>query len=133
MDPVELEKMKLPGDATGLRSKRQRAPRHRPGERFLLGPIPMVWLERAACCPGKALAVGMAIWHLSGLKKGAATLKLSGDVLADSCVSRKAVYQGLRRLEEAGLVKVDRHRGRLPVVTILEVPPPKDDPTLGLT
>ncbi|MEO9161031.1 MAG: hypothetical protein ABI349_01300 [Casimicrobiaceae bacterium] len=32
-----------------------------------------------------------------------------------------AVYDALKNLEEAGLISVVRHRGRSPIVTILEV------------
>ena len=36
---------------------------------FVMGPIPLAWLGPATRLPGKALAVGLAIWYLRGLKK----------------------------------------------------------------
>jgi hypothetical protein len=35
-------------------------------DRFLKGPVPMPWLATAARLPGKALAVGIALWRLGG-------------------------------------------------------------------
>ena len=123
MDSFDPEQLKYPTTALELTpSNKQRAPRHRHGENFLRGPIPMAWLEQAAHCPGKALAVGLAIWFLSGMKKGTAKLQLTGTALRRFNVSRKAGYDGLRRLQDAGLVAVVRHAGRSPIVTLLSVP-----------
>jgi hypothetical protein len=36
-------------------------------------------------------------------------------------VSRQATYRGLAAIEAAGLATVDRHVGRCPLVTILDV------------
>jgi hypothetical protein len=36
-------------------------------------------------------------------------------------IHRKSAYRGLSALETAGLIKVVRHAGRAPIVTILEV------------
>jgi DNA-binding GntR family transcriptional regulator len=41
---------------------------------------------------------------------------------ADFGLHRHTVYRALEQLAGAGLVKVDRGRGRSPVVTILEAP-----------
>jgi DNA-binding MarR family transcriptional regulator len=35
-------------------------------------------------------------------------------------LERQSVYRALSRLERASLIKVDRGRGRCPIVTILE-------------
>jgi DNA-binding MarR family transcriptional regulator len=35
-------------------------------------------------------------------------------------VGRHSAYRGLKRLEEANLVKVERHPGRNPIVTVLD-------------
>ena len=100
--------------------QKRRLPRHRPGEKpFLQGPIPSDWLTTAAGVPGKALAVGIAIWHLAFLKKSR-TVKLTSTVLQSLSVDRKAGYSRLRALEQAGLVTVSRRRGACPMVTIQE-------------
>jgi hypothetical protein len=92
----------------------------RRGDRFLRGPIPMPWLRRAASQPGKALAVGIEVLHLVGMKK---TMRVALNLsrMRDAGVSRWTASRGLAALEKAGLVAVKRHPGRRPVVTVLRL------------
>lgn len=101
---------------------RDRAPTHSRGERFLRGPIPWWWLSAAAIASGRgsSFKVAVAIWHLSGLNGQRKTIRLSGRALRDLGVSRYSAYRGLTCLEEAGLLKVRRHLGRCPIVTLLD-------------
>jgi hypothetical protein len=92
--------------------------RFRRGQRFLRGPIPWDWLSVAAGLPGKALQVGLAVWHLAGLKN-AMTAELSRVPLENLGVTRQAGYRGLKALENAGLIKAERRRGCKTRVTIL--------------
>lgn len=88
------------------------------GGRFIKGPIPLDWIGRAACLPGKTLHVALALQYLAGLQK-THTVKLGAKALAVLGVARDAKYEALDRLQEAGLIAVERARGRAPVVTIL--------------
>ena len=119
--PVDLETFRwrnaIPHSGS---TARQRPPRHLPGQAFLKGPIPMTWLMRAAQEPGKALHVAVALWFAVGVTKSS-EVKLSSSLLTDLGVHRHAGYRGLAALERAELVRVMRHRGRHPVVTLLEV------------
>jgi hypothetical protein len=116
MDSFDPKSLALPNrDEIFLTSRKP--PRHRQGEKFLKGPIPWGWLTAAAKLPGHAFHVGIATWHLSFMK-GSRTVALSGKLLEDLGVSRYAGYRALTALEEAGLVSVQRHRGRNPIVTI---------------
>ncbi len=99
--------------------RRTRLPRHKPGEKFLKGPIPWQWLTKAAQQPGRALHVGVALWFWSGIKKSG-QVALSISRLSTLGVNRFAAYRGLAALERVGLVAVQRQKGRKPVVTILE-------------
>jgi len=85
---------------------------------FLKGPIPLWWLTRAAALPGKALALGVALWWLHGMSKDD-SFKLTGKALGAMNVSRDAATDGLRRLEADGLVSVQRAKGKRPVVQII--------------
>jgi hypothetical protein len=91
--------------------------------RFLKGPIPLAWLRRAAVLPGKALAVGLAVWFLSGLRGGRKDgLKLTRNTLEQLGVTdRWAKSRGLQALREAGLIEYVSKHGKNPVVTLLEV------------
>lgn len=88
------------------------------GGRFIKGPIPLDWIGRAACLPGKTLHVALALQYLAGLQK-THTVKLGAKALAILGVARDAKYDALDRLQEAGLITVERARGRIPVVTML--------------
>lgn len=91
-----------------------------PVEKFIKGPIPLDWTIRANSLPGKAGAVGLALWFLVGVQKNR-TIKLTGEVERAAACNRKAVYQALSALEGAGLVAVERRRGARAVVMILDV------------
>ncbi len=106
MDFKELEFRPVP-----VKIRRSRAP-------FLRGPIPLAWLGRAACLPGRVLHVGLALWHLSTLRKSK-TVKMQGKILALFGISRKVYAHGLKRLEGASLISVQRQQGASPTVTIL--------------
>ena len=100
-------------------------PRHRGGELFVRGPIPWAWLTAAARLPGRALHVGIVLWLESGLRTSA-VVALSQQRLRDLGVDRYAGYRGLSKLEQADLVDVQRHPGRLSVVTLrLPAVPPR--------
>lgn len=92
-------------------------PRRR--ERFIRGPIPAKWMERAACLPGKALHVATMVRYLDGFQ-GTGTVQLRPSVRDAYGVDRFASARALTRLEEAGLVSVARRRGAAPTVTILD-------------
>ena len=84
---------------------------------FIKGPLPLPWIHRAAALPGKALHVALALWYVKGLCRSA-TFPFKRKLSAEMGVSPDATYDALTNLEAAGLIRVDRHRGRSPVVTI---------------
>lgn len=92
-------------------------PRHRPGARFLKGPIPWDWLDRAGRLPGKALAVGLVLWHRAGMA-GERTVRLNHSRAAGLGLGEHSSRRGLQELERAGLVSVHRELGRALEVTI---------------
>ncbi len=119
MDDLNLENLTLPNVPKIEFRDNKSLPRHKNGEKFLKGPIPLDWLNMAAKLPGKALHVAIAIWFLAGIKK-MRTIALSGSVLNGMGVKRNAAYRALAELEGAGLISVIRYHGRLSEVTILE-------------
>ena len=80
----------------------------------------MAWLNEAAKLPGKTLNLGLAIWWLAGMAK-TKTFKLTGKALAQLGVSRDAASDALKRLEERGLLRVQRSPGQRPTVEIFSV------------
>ena len=75
MTDLDLEGMRLPPAMIPPIACPKRPPRHRKGERFIMGPIPWAWIEKASQLPGKALALSMVLWQEAGRRK-CRTLKL---------------------------------------------------------
>ena len=86
--------------------------------RFTKGPGPLTWLECAAGLPGRSVHVALALWH-EAERSGSRCVALSNTVCLRFHVERNAKYRALRSLELAGLVVVERRRGRSPRVTLL--------------
>lgn len=80
----------------------------------------MVWLNEASKLPGKSINLGLAIWWLAGMAK-TKTFKLTGKALDHLDISRDAASDALKRLEERGLIRVQRAPGQRPTVEILPV------------
>jgi hypothetical protein len=90
-------------------------------EPFLRGPIPLDWLSVAANLPGKTLNVAVALWWRHGMAKGK-PFKLTQTALKAMNIERDAERLGLARLEQAGLIKVERKSGQRPTISILDLP-----------
>ena len=103
-----------------LSKRRLKIPRHRTGEKFLKGPIPLRWIREATKLPGKSWHVASAIWYLVGMNNSS-TIKLTQGVLDDFGVSRYSKYRALTNLVSAGLISVDSNTGKNPVVTVLDL------------
>ena len=84
---------------------------------FLKGPISMEWLSVAAKLPGKAFHLAVAIQWLAGMSSNQ-KLKITAKALELLGVSKDAYRDGLRRLEEAELISVERRVGQFPWVSI---------------
>lgn len=96
---------------------------------FLRGPIPLPWLQRAASLPGKAYTLGSILWWFKGMNP-TKPIKVTTKSLKNFSVSEDAYRDGLKRLEEAGLVSVTRHKGQRALIEIIvledeAVRPPK--------
>lgn len=124
--PLDVNALSLTGTARleRARTRPSRPPRHRPGERFLKGPIPLGWLIRAAGLPGKALQVALAIWYRAGVER-TGSITLTTTLTQTFNVDRYAKRRALAALEKAKLVTVQRTDGRNPQVTILDVENPE--------
>ncbi len=87
-------------------------------ELFLRGPIPMTWLSKAAKLPGKTLNVALSLCWLYGMAKGK-PFKLTQKALNLLHVGRDAASDGLVRLEQEGLIRVERQAGQRHIISIL--------------
>lgn len=80
-------------------------------------------LVTAAQLPGRTLHLALAIWGLV-LSSVSPKVTLTPLALIQFGLSREACYEGLTRLAKAGVVAVERGRGRRAVVTWLSVVDP---------
>lgn len=117
MPPIDLDRFRMKSRSASI--PRERLPRPKHGGHFLKGPIPLVWLERAACLPGRCLHVGIALWFLGGVQKSR-VIALSNHASRRFGLDRNSKYRALDWLEKAGLISVQRKMGRSPVIKILE-------------
>jgi hypothetical protein len=120
MYPIDTKRLALSDNKNFKNIKNLKPPRHKRGEKFLKGPIPWVWLVEAAKLSGKALNLAIVIWFLAGIKRRR-KIVLSSAVVRTLCVNRYAKNRALKKLETAGLISVERHKGRNPTVIILDI------------
>lgn len=97
----------------------------RPGRRpipvrgkFIAGPVDVAWICEASRLGVKALLVGLAVWHIRGLKKSN-TFIVSNLMVRDWGIEPDAKSRALRALEKAGLVTMARRGKRSPRVTLV--------------
>jgi hypothetical protein len=90
-------------------------------ERFLKGPIPLKDIATAACLPGHALALFLAVHHQTALT-GKPSVTLPARLLESLGISRGAKSRGLQLLEQAGLVSVARSKGRAARIQLRTTP-----------
>ena len=95
------------------------AGRKRRKTRFLKGPVSLANLHTAAQLPGRALHLYLAIRHRCDLHL-TQTVTLSSDYLGPWGLDRHAKRRALSALELAGLILVDRHKGRAVRVTLVK-------------
>jgi hypothetical protein len=77
---------------------------------FLKGPVPLNELVPAVRLPGKALAVWLLIRHRCDLNHGnSATVPQS--ILKEWGIGKNARADALRRLEQAGMIEIERPKG----------------------
>ena len=93
-------------------------PKHGPGERFIRGPIPMEWLKRVVGCGRRAEAVALLLWYVAGYQRRN-PVKLTRQILSELSVTPRAAKKILQKLADRGLIRVEFHRGRSPVVTLV--------------
>ena len=65
------------------------------------------------------MAVGLALWHLSGIKHNERAVHLSNVEVDRWGISRQRKWVGLAALEKASLIAIERRGKASPLVTIV--------------
>jgi hypothetical protein len=87
-------------------------------DKFIAGPIDVSWVCRAGRLGVKALLVGLALWHLRGLRRSNSFI-VSNLMMQEWGVQPDAKARALRKLEKARLITVKREGKRSPRVTLV--------------
>ncbi|QDU90500.1 hypothetical protein Pla175_39050 [Pirellulimonas nuda] len=107
-----------------LRAVSENSPTKRQTAPFIKGPLPLLWVNTAASLPGKALAVGLALWWRFGLT-GDNPVKLTMDHCQRFGIkSRNGRKAAINALKGAGLLEVELSSTKAPRVTILDAGKP---------
>ena len=85
---------------------------------YLKGPIYWQWLHKAINLPGASLAVGLTLWHYRSLTKSLRFKVGLGDISKLTGKSKDAARRGLRSLQMAGLIQIERKPGRKSFVSL---------------
>lgn len=120
MDVIDPQQLSLPKSPIAIPSRAKKVPRHKMGDRFLCGPIPLAWILKATSLPGKSWHVATAIWYLAGLTKSP-SVKLTQSLLNEFGVDRFAKYRALDALAGANLIEIKEAHGKNPLITLLGV------------
>jgi hypothetical protein len=86
--------------------------------KYIAGPVPVFWMCQAGRFGVKALLVGLALWHIKGLRKTNMFI-VSNLMLRDWSIQSDAKSRGLRKLQRAGLIAMERQGKGSPQVTLL--------------
>jgi hypothetical protein len=118
----DLERLRVATRSKTPLQPGRRPPRHKKGELFIMGPLPVNWFQLASRLPGKALHIGLEVWFWAGLQRNRTVSISLSNLRTAPGVSRQPASRGLAALEKAELVAVVRWPGRKPLVTLLDVP-----------
>jgi len=114
-----------------MRAVEDRRKRRKQRGHFLRGPVPLDWISVAYRLPGKSPHLALALWYQAGLKRRTTDLPCTSAVAMRFGVdTRRGRVSSLKRLEQAGLVRVTWHANKSPrveIVTDAEVPVPEKD------
>jgi hypothetical protein len=114
---LRLNDYELGPDEVAAAPAPQQTARSRSRGRFLRGPVPWEWIVQAARLRGSALSVGLMLWHKVGIARGQKVLFCLSQA-AEMGLGKQAARRGLRALQAAGLVSVERKPGRGLEVTL---------------
>lgn len=96
-------------------------------EPFLLGPISMDWLSKAACLPGRALHLAIVSAYI-GRMLSKTVIQLQPSQLRAFGLNRNAWYRALDSLVQADLIQiVHRQRGKAATISIAKAIPAGGD------
>lgn len=93
------------------------------GGRFVKGPIPLNWLQVASRCGRRGVELGLLLWYAAGWQR-TNPVKLTKVIRMEFNIGDKTTKRILVQMQDEGIVDVEFHRGRSPLVTLRSVNAP---------
>ena len=110
---------RIPEKLSDATKKRWADRRQQKGQQFIAA-IPLAWIGPTFTMTPNATRLALAIWFQSKRSRSK-EVSIGAKLLAQFGIGRKVAYRLLGKLELAGMVEVDRKRGRVPRVTVKEL------------
>ena len=107
----------------------KRVPKSRQYKEYVRGPLPLKWFQSASSISRTAGVVGLIIWKIAYQRKlwgydsqrrTSGSIKVTNQTCMKWGICGNSKNTALRRMEEAGLIRLDTKRGRSPVVQIID-------------
>lgn len=92
--------------------------RHKKGETFIKGPIPMTWVKEMLKLPASASQISFILWFIAGMRK-TRNIEINLSRMKDFNISKVTAWRSIGYLEKANLVSVERKPGRKLTITLL--------------
>ena len=96
---------------------------------FIRGPLPLKWFQKASAISATAGVIGIIIWREAYWRKlwGHNSQRMTSwpmKVTTQNCIKwgvcGNSKNTALRKMEKAGLIRLDTKRGRSPIVRIID-------------
>ena len=107
----------------------KRVPKSRQYKEYVRGPLPLKWFQSASSISRTAGVVGLIIWKIAYQRKlwghgsqrrTSGYIKVTNQTCMKWGICGNSKNTALRRMEEAGLIRLETKRGRSPIVQIID-------------
>ncbi len=115
----ELEENQKKLEARKKAKKELLPPRHKKGEKFISGLIPLSWVKEMLKLPASASQISFVLWFYAGLTK-TRIIDINLSSLEEFNIPRVTAWRSIGYLEKAGLISVVHNPGRKLRVTLLD-------------
>jgi hypothetical protein len=123
-DRFDVENLRLPFELMEAVKSSKLASNPAPSTRRQRQPfirLPWSWVARLTTAHGSTYRVAFHLLY-QHWKTGGHPIRLANITLAKLGVSRRSKYRALRELEGLGLITVERHARKSPVITVIVDP-----------
>ncbi len=116
-DSFDVDALRIDPADSGLVSKAAGSRNAKWQRKFIR--VPWAWVDRLKITNrGSTYRLALVLIY-EYWRNGGQAIRLSNAMLAGDGITRKSKWRALRELEQLGLIRIERHRRKSPVVTVL--------------